>query len=372
MKVYVGDSVNNLTLVGTFTFEKGNAGLTNRTEFKRMMLDASGRYVKVEATKSAADSTQNKFASIAEIRFYEKVEAPVVPEVDKTALEALVDYANGLNEFAYKDFMPVTDALSEASGILAKENATQAEVDEVVNMLNNAIQQLREYASLDDLRIVDITDTSMVLMWTPHSEDIVKYRIYDTLTNELLVETTELSYTFTGLTPETEYLWTVNPVDADGDQGVGRMTGAWTNETPKLPTNVENVKTEDTDYKTITLTWDASEHATAYDVYRKSYDSDEFKLYKTVEATRLAVSGVMTGKEYAFYVVAKNEAGVAEASATITKATTLHGKVTLDIKKVSTSTFRLSWNKIDGATRYIVYRKRNDDKMKNVLTLVAD
>ena len=24
MKVYVGDSVNNLTLVGTFTFEKGN------------------------------------------------------------------------------------------------------------------------------------------------------------------------------------------------------------------------------------------------------------------------------------------------------------------------------------------------------------
>ena len=372
MKVYVGDSVNNLTLVGTFTFEKGNAGLTNRTEFKRMMLDASGRYVKVEATKSAADSTQNKFASIAEIRFYEKVEAPVVPEVDKTALEALVDYANGLNEFAYKDFMPVTDALSEASGILAKENATQAEVDEVVNMLNNAIQQLREYASLDDLRIVDITDTSMVLMWTPHSEDIVKYRIYDTLTNELLVETTELSYTFTGLMPETEYVWTVNPVDADGDQGVGRMTGAWTNETPKLPTNVENVKAEDTDYKTITLTWDASEHATAYDVYRKSYDSDEFKLYKTVEATRLAVSGVMTGKEYAFYVVAKNEAGVAEASATVTKATTLHGEVTLDIEKVSTSTFKLSWNKIDGATRYIVYRKRNDDKMKKVLTLGAD
>ncbi|MEE0830421.1 MAG: hypothetical protein UIM26_03050, partial [Longicatena sp.] len=36
-----------------------------------------------------------------------------------------------------------------------------------------------------------------------------------------------------------------------------------------------------------------------------------------------------------------------------------------------TSTFKLSWNKIDGATRYIVYRKRNDDKMKKVLTLGA-
>ena len=70
--------------------------------------------------------------------------------------------------------------------------------------------------------------------------------------------------------------------------------------------------------------------------------------------------------------MAKNEAGAAEASATVAKATTLHGEVTLDIEKVSTSTFKLSWNKIDGATRYIVYRKRNDDKMKKVLTLGAD
>ena len=138
------------------------------------------------------------------------------------------------------------------------------------------------------------------------------------------------------------------------------------------PAKVENVVAEDTNYKTITLTWDASETATAYEVYRKAYDSEEFKLYKTVEDTTVAVTGVMTGKEYAFYVVAKNEGGDAEASATVAKATTLHGKVTLDIEQVSTSKFKLSWNKIDGATRYIVYRKRNDDKMKKVLTLGAD
>ena len=41
---------------------------------------------------------------------------------------------------------------------------------------------------------------------------------------------------------------------------------------------LENVKAEDTNYKTITLTWDAAENATAYDVYRKAYDSEEFKL----------------------------------------------------------------------------------------------
>ena len=140
----------------------------------------------------------------------------------------------------------------------------------------------------------------------------------------------------------------------------------------KVPSKVENLKAKDTNYKTITLTWDASENANVYDVYRKAYDSDEFKLYKTVADTTVAVSGVMTGKEYAFYVVAKNDSCTAEASETVVKATTLHGKVTLNIEKVSTSKFNLSWNAIDGATRYIVYRKRNDDKMKKVLTLGAN
>ena len=53
-------------------------------------------------------------------------------------------------------------------------------------------------------------------------------------------------------------------------------------------------------------------------------------------------------------------------------ATTLKGTVTLEMEQVSTSKFHLSWNKVDGATRYIVYRKRNDDKMKKVLTLGGD
>ena len=141
---------------------------------------------------------------------------------------------------------------------------------------------------------------------------------------------------------------------------------------PVLPNQVLNLIATDTNYKTINLAWDAVEHATTYDVYRKAYDSEEFKLYKTVEDTTLDVTGVMTGKEYAFYVVAKNEVGSAEASAIVTQATTLHGKVALAIDQVSTATFKLSWNKIDGATRYIVYRKRNDDKMKKVLTLGAE
>ena len=295
MKVYVGNSVDALEYVDTFTFEKGYSGLTNRTEFKRMIVQATGRYVKVEATKSAADSQQDKFASMAEIRFYgtEPSEEPEVPSVDKTALSEVIDAARlvieSAVEYTEETMYAFDQAYNTALDVEANENATQAEVDAAKVALVAAMEALEEKQ------------------------------------------------------PEVPY--------------------------PTIPAKVENVVAKDTNYKTITLTWDASEGATAYEVYRKAYDSEEFKLYKTVEDTTLAVSGVMTGKEYAFYVVAKNEAGAAEASATVTKATTLHGKVTLAIEKVSTATFKLSWNKIDGATRYIVYRKRNDDKMKKVLTL---
>ena len=258
---------------------------------------ATGRYVKVEVTKSAADSQQDKFASMAEIRFYgtEPSEEPEVPSVDKTALSEVIDAARlvieSAVEYTEETMYAFDQAYNTALDVEANENATQAEVDAAKVALVAAMEALEEKQ------------------------------------------------------PEVPY--------------------------PTIPAKVENVVAKDSNYKTITLTWDASEGATAYDVYRKAYDSEEFKLYKTVEDTTLAVSGVMTGKEYAFYVVAKNEDGVSEASETVTKATTLHGKVTLAIEPVSTATFKLSWNKIDGATRYIVYRKRNDDKMKKVLTLGA-
>ena len=151
--LYVGDDVNNLTLVKHVVMDTTGSGTTetlaNKSEFQRVMFEATGRYVKMTVTRSGSDnaSKANNFASMAEIRFYEAENAtPEVPSVDKTALEALVDYANELDPYGYKDFMPVMDALFEASGILAKENATQAEVDAALEALQAAIDALEENA----------------------------------------------------------------------------------------------------------------------------------------------------------------------------------------------------------------------------------
>ena len=76
-KVYVGNDVNSLELIGTYEFETTGSGenmmLANRTQYKRIELNATGRYVKFEAINSCADTLEgmNKWASMAEINFYE-------------------------------------------------------------------------------------------------------------------------------------------------------------------------------------------------------------------------------------------------------------------------------------------------------------
>ena len=46
--------------------------------------------------------------------------------------------------------------------------------------------------------------------------------------------------------------------------------------------NVENVKAQASDYKTITLSWDKANNAQSYNVYRKAYSSNTFKLVANV------------------------------------------------------------------------------------------
>ena len=131
------------------------------------------------------------------------------------------------------------------------------------------------------------------------------------------------------------------------------------------------LKATQENYKTVKVSWDKTNYI--YEVYRKSPTSDEFKLVST-QRENVYYDTVTTGKEYQYKVVMKDlESSVLpfeQIGSNIAKCTTqLEGKPKLMMKQVSTSKFKLSWNAIDGATRYIIYRKRNDDKMKKVLTL---
>ena len=217
---------------------------------------------------------------------------------------------------------------------------------------------------MDDVQCKN-TSTSLEVTWSASpSEDVEKYIIMNANTQEIYGETTQLSYMMEDLTPNTKYEILVKAVDYAGNESTN--TQAFHIYT--LPLIVSGLKAEDTNYKTITLTWDAQPGEVSYDIFVMG-DYQGYEYITTVSENTYQYTNAMTGKEYYLDVIAKNPMyyGVDYTSTRMT--TTLKGNVTLKMEQVSTAKFKLSWNKINGATRYIVYRKRNDDKMKKVLTL---
>ena len=138
----------------------------------------------------------------------------------------------------------------------------------------------------------------------------------------------------------------------------------------KVATAITNFKVNAKDFKNVELQWDEVNGADEYAIYRKTPTADELQFVDKTSETSYQTTQI-TGKEYQYKVVALTNDVEGLTSKTLSCTTMLTGKPQLSIEKAGNSRFTLSWTKVDGATRYIVYRKRNDDKMKKVLTLGA-
>ena len=133
---------------------------------------------------------------------------------------------------------------------------------------------------------------------------------------------------------------------------------------------VENVNAVATNYKTITLTWDADENATSYVVERLS--GEEWIPLATTTDNTYVHTGVKTGKAYTYRVKAMNDKTEGEYSEVVSATTALTGEVELSIANNGNDKFDLTWSGVEGATRYIIYRKTADGEWKKVLTLGKD
>ena len=139
-----------------------------------------------------------------------------------------------------------------------------------------------------------------------------------------------------------------------------------------LPAAATNVKAESVDYKTIKLTWDAVEAATSYIVERKVSDTDKWMLVGTTTEPTYTVDNVKTGKEYTYRVQSVNGKVKGAYSVDFVGKAELTGEVTLTIAPNGSDKFDLSWTQVDGATRYIIYRKSGEGEWQKLLTLGKD
>ena len=136
------------------------------------------------------------------------------------------------------------------------------------------------------------------------------------------------------------------------------------------PEETVNVTATVVDYKTIQLTWNEIADATAYVVERLSND-EWIVVGETNEPSYLA-TGVKTGKEYTYRVKAIYEQSEGAYSEEVSATPMLSGEVELSIAMNGTTKFDLTWTAVEGATRYIVYRKSADSEWKKILTLGKD
>ena len=151
----------------------------------------------------------------------------------------------------------------------------------------------------------------------------LSYKIYQD-TKVIASGITKTTYTVTGLDAETEYCFYMTAVNETGVSANSETACATTLEAPKAPEAPVVTATADDD-STITLTWNAVENATSYNVYTGTGTSTTL-LASNITETTYTVQGLSPATTYCFNVTAVNEVGESESSATA--CATTHEKLT--------------------------------------------
>lgn len=159
-----------------------------------------------------------------------------------------------------------------------------------------------------------------------------------------------------------------------GEEGSSSGSG-W--EYITVPSAPENVTATASGSSSITVSWDAVDGADRYIVYYRSYSgtNDTYKRNgtektKSTENTSVLIQQ-LEHKYYLFWVTAENSAGESEesmwayampnsssGSGGSSTTTTLSAPTGLYATAASSSSVRLTWNSVSGATKYYVYKSQ--------------
>ena len=145
VEVFVGETPDSMTSVGTFKFDHSEKELLDRDEWKQITFaPVEGRYVKfnvVHAGGGTNGAAQNdQYATMSEIRFYGTT--PAAP-VDITALQEAVEAYGSVTNDGYTDttWAAYVNALATAQNMLAAlQNNPTAYTQEEVNAAADALE----------------------------------------------------------------------------------------------------------------------------------------------------------------------------------------------------------------------------------------
>ena len=204
-----------------------------------------------------------------------------------------------------------------------------------------------------NLEAETLTDSTIELTWDA-VEGAKTYAVYQGMIKLLTVA--EPTHIVTGLQAGKEYCFTVTAINNGGESAKSAQACATTlvEEGVEKPATPQNVTLQAVVKGELSLSWDEVEGADEYNIY----EGDE--VIGTVMVTNVDITGLDPVTEYCFSVTAVNKGGES-AKSEVVCATTLEGSGSnvpqnLTVMALVYNELRLSWDEVEGATKYYVYQ----------------
>ena len=208
------------------------------------------------------------------------------------------------------------------------------------------------------------TSGKPMLTWNAVS-GATSYKVYRATsqngTYSLLGTVTTTSYTNTGAKDGVTYYYKVTAVNDSGESAYSNIVSGQNKAvTPKPSAPVVKIGHSSTSGKPM-LTWNAVSGATSYKVYRATSQNGTYSLLGTVTATSYINTGAKDGVTYYYKVTAVNDSGESAYSNIVSgQSKSVTPKPSAPVVKIGHSATSgkpmLTWNAVDGAASYKVYR----------------
>jgi len=193
-----------------------------------------------------------------------------------------------------------------------------------------------------------VQDTSLTISWTASTDDVAVtgYKIYRD--GSLIGTTTSTSFNDSGLSPVTQYDYTVKAYDAANNvsaaSAVLHATTAYDTTAPTIPANLQTTSATDT---TISLQWDAATDnvgVTGYDLYRNGV------LITSTVGTSFTDTGLHVNTSYSYKIRSHDGSGNNSSQSTALNTGTIADVIApaaptgLASAAQTTTSIDLTWN----------------------------
>jgi len=199
---------------------------------------------------------------------------------------------------------------------------------------------------------------SIVVSWNPVN-GASSYKVYfgtsSSTINTLASNTvTGTSYTHTGLSAGTTYFYCIIAQDDTGEsersQAVSRITQ------PGIPTSLRST---DSTHNSISIAWNTVTGASTYNIYFATSLTGNKTLAGSANTTSYNHTNQSSNTTRYYFVTAVNSSGESAFSASLTARTLiapLSAPTNVTATALTTTSIRVVWGAVTGATRYRVYR----------------